>query len=228
MNNSRNLLLAFVLSAVLILTWDVGMNYFYPQPETPIEETTDIPGGVTEAALRDASGAPVAGGSSGDLDAGPGATGPIDLETALASEQRVAIDAPRLAGSINLVGARIDDVVLKDHRESTQKDSGPVRLFAPERTPNQYFAEFGFLANAKRSSSTALWSADGATLTPETPVTLTRTEGDLAYAIKLSVDDNYMINAEQSVTNTAEEAAAVIQPFALINRTSVTATPAEF
>ena len=228
MNNSRNLLLAFVLSAVLILTWDVGMNYFYPQPETPIEETTDIPGGVTEAAQRDASGALVAGGSSGDLDAGPGATGPIDLETALASEQRVAIDAPRLAGSINLVGARIDDVVLKDHRESTQKDSGPVRLFAPERTPNQYFAEFGFLANAKRSSSTALWSADGATLTPETPVTLTRTEGDLAYAIKLSVDDNYMINAEQSVTNTAEEAAAVIQPFALINRTSVNATPDEF
>ena len=63
---------------------------------------------------------------------------------------------------------------------------------------------------------------------PETPVTLTRTDGNLAYSIKLSVDDNYMITAEQSVTNTAEEGAAVIQPFALINRTSVNATPDEF
>ena len=235
MDNSRNLLLAFVLSGLLILGWDIGMGYLYPQPETPVEETASLPGGeVPSASASSGAAVQATGTASGSADLGEGAqspnapTGPLDLKTALASEQRVQIDAPRIAGSINLVGARIDDIVLKDHRETTAKDSGPVRLFAPDRTPNQYFAEFGFLANAKRSSSNALWEADGATLTPATPVTLTRVEDDLTYSITLSVDEDYMITAEQSVTNGAEEAAAIVQPFALINRTSVNATPDEF
>ena len=225
MDNSRNLLLAFVLSGLLILGWDVGMNYFYPQPEVTEEESTPPGGPATAAGVANAEGTRVGTGDLG-VDASEGS--PVDLDAAIADPQRVAIDAPRIAGAINLVGARIDDIVLKDHKETVAKDSGPVRLFAPERTPTQYFAEFGFLANAQRSSSSALWAADGEKLTPETPVTLTRTDGNLAYAIKLSVDDNYMITAEQSVTNTAEEGAAVIQPFALINRTSVNATPDEF
>jgi YidC/Oxa1 family membrane protein insertase len=232
LNNSRNLLLAFVLSGLLILGWDVGMSYLYPQPERPVESTASVPGGApapaaqgAEAATGGAQGTSVV---AGDLAAGTPDDGPVDLDAALADPQRVAIDAPRIAGSINLVGARIDDIVLKDHRETTAKDSGPVRLFAPERTPAQYFAEFGFLANAQRSASDALWEADGDILTPESPVTLTRVEGDLSYAITLSVDDDYMITAKQSVTNTAEEGAAVIQPFALLKRTSLNATPDEF
>ena len=213
MDNSRNLLLAFVLSGLLILGWDVGMNYFYPQPEVTEEQSTPPGGPATAAGVANAEDVSV---GAGDLGAGASEGSPVDLDAAIADPQRVAIDAPRIAGSINLVGARIDDIVLKDHQETVAKDSGPVRLFAPERTPTQYFAEFGFLANAQRSSSSALWAADGAKLTPDTPVTLTRTDGNLAYAIKLSVDDNYMITAEQSVTNTAEEGAAVIQPFAMI------------
>ncbi|MEM6493128.1 MAG: membrane protein insertase YidC [Pseudomonadota bacterium] len=235
MDNSRNLLLAFVLSGLLILGWDIGMGYLYPQPETPVESAADIPGGeTTPASVGEDSGANAAASAPGtisaseDLGSASADTGPLDLDTTLSNPQRVAIDAPRMAGSINLIGARIDDIVLKDHRETTDKDSGPVRLFAPERTPSEYFAEFGFLANAKRSSSTALWAADGHTLTPQTPVTLTRSEGDLTFAITLSVDDNYMITAVQSVTNGSREAAAVIQPFALIKRTSANATPDEF
>lgn len=235
MDNSRNLLLAFVLSGLLILGWDVGMSYLYPQPETPVEEATTPPGGAattgaTNPGATNPGVASVEGTSvvAGDLSAGTPDGGPVDLDAAIADPQRVVIDAPRIAGSINLVGARIDDIVLKDHRETTAKGSGPVRLFAPEGTSVQYFAEFGFLANAQRSSSDALWTADGELLTPDTPVTLTRTQGDLTCVIKLAVDVDYMITAEQSVTNTAENAAAVIQPFALIKRTSVNATPDEF
>ncbi|MDJ0979332.1 MAG: membrane protein insertase YidC [Erythrobacter sp.] len=220
MNNSRNLLLAFVLSGLLILGWDVGMRYFYPQPETQAAQRKTPPGGVV--ASGEEPGA-VEGTSvvAGDLTNGTPATGPVDLSAALADPQRVVIEAPRIAGSINLVGARIDDIVLKDHRETTDKDSGPVRLFAPERTFDEYFAEFGFLVNAKRSSSQAVWSADGDKLTPDRPVTLTRRENDLTYSIKLTVDEDYMITAEQSVTNAAEEAAAVVQPFALIKRSAI-------
>ncbi|UYV15805.1 membrane protein insertase YidC [Porphyrobacter sp. ULC335] len=223
--DNRNLLLAVVLSGLLILGWDVGMRYFYP--EAAISAQADpikpAPAGKTAAA----GGAAPAAGGAGTLGGDVG-TPRVDLKAALASPTRVAIDTPRLSGSINLVGARIDDVELKDYRETLKKDSGPVRLFAPEGTPGQYFAEFGFVAGGARQPSNLLWQADGAKLTPATPVTLTRTDANgVTYAIKFAVDANYMITATQTVTN-AGAAPTVIQPFALIKRTSSNATLDQF
>lgn len=224
MDNQRNLLLAVALSGLLILGWDLAMRTFYPQASlTASTEQSE------SAPATSAPNTPDTTTVSGDLPEGVAPpTGPVDLSAALASPARVAIDSPRVAGSINLVGARIDDIVLKDHRETVDKDSGPVRLFAPERTDNQYFAEFGFIAGGKRMPSTAVWDADTERLTPETPVTLTRQdENGITYSIKLSIDDNYMISVEQSATNTSENA-TIIQPFALINRTSKNASKDQF
>ena len=216
--DNRNLLLAVVLSGLLILGWDVGMRYFYPEASLSAPMDPDTSSGVATAP---------AAAVKGDLGSEGGAR-KVNLKTELASPNRVAIDTPRVAGSINLAGARIDDIVLKDYRETLDKDSGPVRLFAPEGTPGQYFAEFGFIAGGVRQPSNALWQADGTRLTPETPVTLTRTdESGITYRVRFSVDKDYMITAEQSATN-ASAAAAIIQPFALVKRTDRFATPDQF
>ncbi|NCP15005.1 MAG: membrane protein insertase YidC [Sphingomonadales bacterium] len=221
--DNRNLLLAVVLSGLLILGWDVGMRYFYPEaaissqalPTDPDADGT-IPGA-----------APLAGATNLGSEAAAVAR-KVDLAEALAGGNRVVIDTPRVAGSINLVGARIDDIVLKDYRETVDKDSGPVRLFAPEGTPGQYFAEFGFVSGGARQPSNLLWQADGARLTPTTPVTLTRTDAaGVTYGIRFAVDANYMITATQTVRN-ASAAAAIVQPFALIKRTSTNATIDQF
>ena len=222
MDNQRNLLLAVLLSGLLLLGWDFGMRYFYPAPpESEVAETTAV----------DTQATPTSGTSgSGSSDLGEAAVpeGPVDLETALADPNRVVIDAPRVAGSINLVGARIDDIVLKDYNETTQANSAPVRLFAPEGTEFQYFAEFGFVVGGERMSSRAIWEADGDRLTTESPVTLSRTDANgITYRIRLSIDDQYMIKAEQSVDNTTQNA-AIVQPFALVKRTDVNATPGQF
>ena len=34
-NNQRNMITAVVLIALLMLGWELGLNYFYPQPDTP-------------------------------------------------------------------------------------------------------------------------------------------------------------------------------------------------
>lgn len=223
--DNRNLLLAVVLSGLLILGWDVAMRYFYP--EAAISAQATPPDAAQTAAATQTAAAAAAAQGSANLGA-EAATRRVDLQTALASGNRVAIDTPRLAGSINLVGARIDDILLKDYRETVERDSGPVRLFAPEGTPDQYFAEFGFISGGQRQPSNLLWQADGARLTPETPVTLTRTDGaGITYSIRFAVDANFMITATQSVSN-AGAAAAVIQPFALIKRTSRNATIDQF
>ncbi len=221
--DNRNLLLAVVLSGLLILGWDVGMRYFYPEA-APSSQAAPPSAAKGDAASPVAGAAP--GGGAGNLG-GDAAARKVDLKAALAGGNRVAIDTPRLEGSINLVGARIDDIELKDYRETVKKNSGPVRLFAPEGTPNQYFAEFGFVSGGQRQPSNLVWQADGAKLTPTTPVTLSRTDANgVTYRIRFAVDANYMITATQSVT--AGAAPAVVQPFALIKRTSKNATIDQF
>src|SRR5688572_20993013 len=99
-----------------------------------------------------------------------------DLRSALAAPGRIAIDAPEVAGSINPVGARIDDIVLKTHRQTVDNDSGPVRLFSPSGTPAQQFAQFGW-AKLNREDTIKLpdprtvWRTEGGPLAPNKPVT---------------------------------------------------------
>ncbi|MFM7379407.1 MAG: membrane protein insertase YidC [Erythrobacter sp.] len=213
--DNRNLLLAVVLSGLLILGWDVGLRYFYPEAAMSSQTSPK----AATAAAKHAAAAKGAGGLGAET-----AARKVDLKSALAGGNRVVIDTPRLTGSINLMGARIDDIELKNYRETVKKDSGPVRLFAPEGTSAQYFAQFGFVVNGNRQDPNLLWQADGTRLTPTTPVTLTRTEADgVTYRIRFAVDANYMITASQSVSN-AGAVPAVVQPFALIKRTSANAT----
>ncbi|GIX19374.1 MAG: membrane protein insertase YidC [Erythrobacter sp.] len=220
--DNRNLLLAVVLSGLLILGWDAAMRYFYP------EAAVTAPAEAPASPAAKPAGAAAATAPSGDLGNEAQGQRKVDLKAALASPNRIAIDTPRIAGSINLVGARIDDIVLKDYRETVKKDSGPVRLLAPEGTPGQYFAEFGFITGGVRQPANALWQADGTRLTPETPVTLTRTDAaGITYRVRLAVDKDYMITATQSASN-GGAAAAIIQPFALIKRTSANASIDQF
>lgn len=215
--NQRNVLLAVVLSAVLLLGWDALVGYLYPGARNPAAQRVDTPAEQVAAAP-----AATRHSRTGGLDAVTLALEKRDLKTALAGGDRIPIDAPRLAGSINLATGAIDDIVLKNYRETVAKGSDPVRLFSPAGTPAQQFAEFGFLANGAKLPA-GPWRADGAKLTPATPVTLSKQAGGLAYRIRFSIDDKYMLRAEQRVDNTGA-AGAVVQPYALINRTDRTAS----
>ena len=210
MNNQRNILLAVLLSLVFLFGWDALMGRLYPQPEggEVVEGRVDTP--AEQAAVAAAEG---------DVPAAP-----VTIDGALQSGDRVRIDAPRIAGSINLQGAVIDDIVLKDYNESTEDGSPPVRLFAPAGTAIQHYAGFGFLTNGQRLAADTVWQADGDTLTPGTPVTLTHQgPGGLVYTLTFSIDDEFMIDVVSRVDNLGG-GAAVVQPYSLIARTSATAS----
>ena len=219
MDNQRNVILAAVLCILLIFGWDAAMRYIYPQPAEPV-------------AAEQADAAPQASTSSAKHTREGGLSDPTliaeekrDLKSALAAPQRVSIDAPELAGSINLVGARVDDLTLRTHRQTVKKDSGPVRIFSPQGTPAEHFAQFGWVGEGvKLPDPRTLWTANGAKLTQDSPVTLSWDNGEgQRFLIKLSVDEKYMLTAEQTIANTGT-GSVVVEPFALINRTSKTAS----
>ena len=221
MQDHRNILLAILLSVLLLFGWDAAMQYLYPQPEevAPTTEKIDTP--VEQAAVAAAQHSR----TGGLVDPAELAREKQDITTALASPDRLRIDSARVAGSINLRGAVIDDIVLKDYAESTDKDSGPVRLFSPRGTPAQQFAQFGWVGSGVAvPDANTLWQADNRVLTQAQPVTLRYENGQgQRFAIRLSIDDHYMITAQQSVAN-AGGAPVVVRPFGLINRTSRTAS----
>ena len=220
MTNQRNLILAVVLTGLLLLGWDAGLRYFYPQPNKPVATAT-----ATTAAAPGTPAKPTReGGLSSAADI---ALEKQDLTTALATGGRVPIVGPRVAGSINLTGALLDDLTLTSHRAELAKTSGPVRLFSPAGTPAQHFAQFGWAPQPGVETPTAatVWRVEGTTrLTPQTPVTLRWDNASgQSFAIRFAIDANYMITATQTVLNRGT-APTVVRPFALVNRTDKTAS----
>jgi YidC/Oxa1 family membrane protein insertase len=198
------------LSALLILGWDSAMGYFYPQ--------ASLSGQTEQATSSDNQSANA--GSPGSIASSEGDAS-IDLDQALASADRVQIDAARIEGSINLIGAQIDDIELKEYRQTIGEDSPPIQLFAPQGTPGQYFAQFGWIGNGvSLPGPQTVWTADGNNLSTETPVTLSYDNGEgQTFAIELSIDDKYMLTAKQTVANNST-GPIVVQPYGLINRSS--------
>jgi YidC/Oxa1 family membrane protein insertase len=227
--NQRNIILAVLLTALILFGWEAGVGYFYPQTKTPTQ--VEQAGGAEEAAKPSNSTNPtkIKPTREGGLrDAAEVAIEKQDLRSALASGNRVPIVAPGLSGSINLKGAVIDDLVLNRHRETVDKDSGPVRIYSPAGTPAQQFARFGWVGQDIKAPSldnNAVWTAQpGAKLTPSTPVTLTWDNGSgQIFATTFAIDDNYMITVKQTVDNKGT-APVTVQPFGLVNRTDATAS----
>mgnify|MGYP000415731835 CR=1 FL=1 len=211
MDNQRNLIIAVVLSAILLFGWDFAMRTYFPEPEQDP---------VTVASREDAPTARVDGEIASD------SAGVRDLDTELAMTGRVTIDAPEIAGSINPVGARIDDISLKTHRQTVDLDSGPVRMFSPAGTDAQQFAQFGWIGEGVTlpDAQTRWQVIDGGELTQATPVTLGWDNGEgQQFRLIFSVDEHYMFNVEQSVTNNGDGSIA-LRPYAFVNRTSATAS----
>ena len=205
MNDNKNIILAVVLSMLVLLGWSWLSERFFPTanpPATKIEDGRSVPVPQPQAS------------------AVPNAPAAIrDRAVVLREAPRVAIRTPRLAGSINLKGARIDDLVLTQERETIAADSPPVRLFSPSGARGAYFAGFGWSGQGVAlPGPDTVWQPSGNTLSPGSPVTLSWNNGQgQVFQIRLSVDDGYLFSVEQHVINRGAGAVAV-RPFSLVSR----------
>jgi YidC/Oxa1 family membrane protein insertase len=204
-NDQRNMILAIVLSALVLIGWTFVSQRWIPTANPPATKTVD----GKQVPLPKTADSPVA--------ATPAAT--RDRQAVLGESPRVAIATPRLQGSINLKGAKIDDLLLLTHREGIAKDSPPVRLLSPSGAADAYFASFGWTGDGVAlPGPDTLWTASATRLAPGSPVTLSWTNGQgQRFDIALAVDENYLFTIEQRVSNGAAGAVAT-RPYGLVSR----------
>jgi YidC/Oxa1 family membrane protein insertase len=187
----NRLLIFFALSAAILAVSQLVLPH--PPARPPVHQVA----AVEQTTQPTAPGQPAAPG----LPATPSAP---DTRAA----PRAKINAARLAGSISLIGARIDEMALKDYHDTVQKSSPLVQLLAPADDAQPSSIQLGWAAGAgvKVPDDTTLWTSSGGDLTESHPLTLTWDNGQgLTYAIDFSIDQNYMFTARQSVRNAGDK-----------------------
>jgi YidC/Oxa1 family membrane protein insertase len=213
-DQNKNLILATALSFIVILVWFV----VFPPPEAPEAVSPDT---TTDADTTQPS---TASAPTAEADASVAAQ-TDDGVTALAQNApRLTIDTPTVEGSISLQGGRIDQLSLKNYRETLEPGSDIVQLLEPVGGNAPYYALFGWAPGAGLShdqvpNAETIWAADeGSTLTPDSPVTLTWDNGaGLTFERVLSVDEDFMFTVTQSVENTAASTSS-LAPYGILAR----------
>jgi len=216
MTDHKNTILAFVLSLIVVIGWE----YYFARPEmekqAQQQEQTQ-PNGAQPSTPAPGASAPTAPNA-------PSAQPPTQTRAAvIAASPRVTIDTPRLHGSIDLKGGRIDDLSLEQYRETTDPNSPAIVLLSPSGAPDAYYAEFGWVADSGTKVPTpgtdTIWKQDGSgALSLGHPVTLSYDNGQgLIFSRTIEVDDHYLFTIKDQVQNKGGSA-VTLYPYALISR----------
>ncbi len=232
-DNQKNLLLAIVLSLMILLGW----QYFFVSPKIKEEQARKALEQQTQSVAKPGTAPAPAPGTTPKASTPPGGTPPAanaasqaapasifaTRSDALKASPRLTVETPSVTGSINLKGARIDDLSLVQYRQTTAKNSPPVDLFSPSGAPEPYYAETGWLTPAgsavKVPDAATTWRIEsGDKLTPTTPVVLAHDDGQgHVFRRKISIDADFMLKIEDTVENKSQ-APLVLDHRALLSR----------
>ena len=202
MNEQKNLLLAIVASLIILLIF----QYLFPTERKLIEENVEAENQIKEVPQEKI----------------------LDREEIVKNNKRIYFsESSRIKGSISLIGARFDDVILKDYKDTIKPESEQVTLLSPNNTLNPYFVELGWMSqeNINLPNKNSEWQLiEGKELGPENHITIkwVSPEG-IEFFRKIEVDKDYLITVEQKVTNVSNKDISLTQ-YGRINRTGTPKT----
>jgi len=202
MNEQKNLLLAIVASLIILLIF----QYLFPTERKMIEENVEAENQIKEVPQEKI----------------------LDREEIVKNNKRIYFsESSRIKGSISLIGARFDDIILKDYKDTIKPESKQVTLLSPNNTLNPYFVELGWMSqeNINLPNKNSEWQLiEGKELGPENHITIkwVSPEG-IEFFRKIEVDKDYLITVEQKVTNVSNKDISLTQ-YGRINRTGTPKT----
>jgi len=208
---TKNMILALALSALVLIGWTVLSDRYFPTPKPAATQTQT--NGQRTAPAAPAPAAPAAA--------------PIPSPAqALRNGPRLRIDTPSLQGSINLAGARIDDLTMVRHSGTQTRDAEATRLLWPAGARGAYFASFGWVGQGVQlPDANTVWQASAPVLTPGKPITLSWTNATgQRFEQVIAVDDGYLFTVRQRVAN-GGSAPVAVRPYGLLSRADKSPDP---
>ena len=203
---SIRLIIASCLAALVIFTW----QYFYVDPMVEQNKQEQLRIQVAQPSISKAIAQPQF----------------IEREEILNThadkQSRIYFDNKVISGSINLIGARLDDVVLSKYHKTVAAGSPNVILMSPSKTRESYFIEFGWLALQNNGidlpDNKTVWQTNQSSIDQGTPVLLTyHNPQGVEFVIEISLDQNYMFKFKQRVINRSAKSIELTN-YGLINR----------
>jgi YidC/Oxa1 family membrane protein insertase len=193
--DQKRLFTAIVLSLAILLGFQYLVAPHLPKPPVRTAQTSEQ--------TPEKSIATPAEGS-------PGAAAAPAAETVPKNVPRVKIAGHSVRGSVSLLGARIDDVVLTHYKETLEPDSPDVHLLEPRSDEHPYYVQYGWTPaegeTVKVPGNDTVWTSSGGDIATGHPVVLSWDNGaGLTFLLTLSVDDDYMFSVQQSVKNATGE-----------------------
>ena len=224
MNEQKNLVVAITLSiAILIgfqLVYEVPRQHQAEQQAAALKaqqaQTDPDKAALPQVTAPGTTAAPVAAAAA------PKARDRAEMVAEqAASSLRLKITTPRVNGTINRTGGRIDDISLVDYRETPDPKSPEIVVLSPAGTEHPYYAEFGWVpaeSGVAVPDANTVWTASATTLTPDKPLTLSWDNGHgLVFERDIAIDRNYMFRITDRVRNTGGEAVTLL-PYGLVSR----------
>ncbi len=190
-NNSKN----FIIAMVLFMAVMFGYEYFAGNKSQNVEPQT------TEEIDSE----------NKDNSSNSGAEIPeekyLSIDEALKFSNRISLENTHMIGSVNLNGGIIDSIVLKDYKESIDKDSKNVMLLTPKNTKHQFYYAISYqdTTNNELISEKSVWTSDDFEGRKQSITLKTQTQNGLIIERSMTFDDNYLLNIKDKIINVSSK-----------------------
>jgi len=200
-DDKRNLFIFAVLSIVLWLSYD----QFILKPK--MEKMRAAQEVLEQAAVE------------GQTSEGMVAEGERDRNEVIGESSRVVIKSDKVFGSLNLTGARLDDLGLYDYHMTVAREEN-VNILSPAGSFHPKYIEHGWVSNdksLKMPDAKTVWrKVAGDVLAPNSPITLRWDNGrGLTFEQVITLNEDYAFQVVRRVINKTRKEISLF-PYSII------------
>ena len=195
MDNQKNLLIAVVLSVVIL----VGFDFFFKPEKKKFQENS-----IEQTQMNQRV-------DSDEDDNLPSINPQVENKAKKDDkllEERITFNSKRLSGTINLIGATMDDLSLKDYFETINKEN-KIKILNPVSSLSPYFLRIGWASpdkSIKLPNKDSKWKSLKKSYSENEKIELEwdNSEG-LTFFRTIEIDENFLISVVDKVQNKSPE-----------------------